>query len=55
MEAKGYQPWQAMMMFPPYPKGYERSHCRSIPDPYRDGAYAVDVEVHASRQIGKKG
>ena len=24
-------------------------------DPYRDGAFAIDVEVHALRQSGKKG
>ena len=56
MEGRGYEPWQAMMMFPSYPKDMRDPVASSDPaDPYRDGAFAIDVEVHALRQSGKKG
>ena len=55
MEGRGYEPWQAMMMFPTIPKDMRDPSSSSIPDPYRDGAFAIDVEVHALRQSGKKG
>ena len=56
MEAKGYEPWQAVMMFPSYPRDMRDPEESSDPnDPYRDGAYPIDVEVHALRTSGKKG
>jgi len=56
MEARGYEPWQAAMMFPSYPKDMRDPDASSDPnDPYRDGAFDIDVEVHALRQSGKKG
>ena len=56
MEAKGYEPWQAVIMFPSYPRDMRDPEESSDPnDPYRDGAYPIDVEVHALRTAGKKG
>ena len=42
---RGYEPWQAVMMFPVMPKDMRDPRRTQIPDPYRDGAFAVDVQV----------
>lgn len=55
MEARGYAPWQAVMMFPNPPKDMREPAAASDPaDPYRDGAYTVDVKVAAQKLAGKK-
>ena len=55
MEAKGYEPWQAVQMFPVMPKDMRDPDEASDPtDPYRDGAFAIDVNVAAQRAAGKK-
>lgn len=55
MEARGYAPWQAIMMFPVPPKDMADPPEASDPnDPYRDGAFAVDVTVAAQKVAGKK-
>jgi hypothetical protein len=55
MEARGFEPWQAVMMFPIAPKDMRDPSAASDPaDPYRDGAFAVDVKVAAQKAAGKK-
>ena len=55
MEAMGYEPWQAVMMFPIGPKDMRDPDASADPaDPYRDGAFAVDVKVAAQKAAGKK-
>ena len=55
MQAKGYEPWQVVQMFPVMPKDMRDPEESSDPnDPYRDGAFAVDVAVAAQKVAGKK-
>ena len=55
MMAKGYEPWQSVQMFPVMPKDMREPEQSSDPnDPYRDGAFAVDVSVAAQKAAGKK-
>lgn len=55
MESRGYEPWQAVMMFPVMPKDMRDPDASADPaDPYRDGAFAVDVQVAAQKAAGKK-
>ena len=55
MEAKGYEPWQAVMMFPLMPRDMRDPEESSDPnDPYRDGAFAIDVKIAAQKASGKK-
>ena len=55
MEARGYAPWQAVMMFPIVPKDMRDPAAASASDdPYRDGAFEVDVAVAAQKLAGKK-
>ena len=55
MEAKGYQPWQAVQLFPVMPKDMRDPVESSDPaDPYREGAFAVDVAVAAQKASNKK-
>ena len=55
MESRGYEPWQAVMMFPIAPKDMRDPDASADPaDPYRDGAFAVDVQVAAQKAAGKK-
>ncbi len=55
MQAKGYEPWQVVQMFPVMPKDMRDPEESSDPnDPYRDGAFAVDVAVAAQKAAGKK-
>ncbi len=55
MEAKGYEPWQAVMMFPLMPRDMRDPEESSDPnDPYRDGAFAIDVKIAAEKASGKK-
>ena len=55
MIAKGYEPWQSVQMFPVMPKDMREPEQSSDPnDPYRDGAFAVDVSVAAQKAAGKK-
>ena len=55
MQARGFEPWQAVMMFPIAPKDMRDPDTASDPaDPYRDGAFAVDVQVAALKAAGKK-
>ena len=55
MQAKGYEPWQVVQMFPVMPKDMRDPVESSDPnDPYRDGAFAVDVAVAAQKVAGKK-
>jgi hypothetical protein len=55
MNARGYEPWQAVMMFPVVPKDMRDPSPSSDPaDPYRDGAFAVDVAVAGQKAAGKK-
>tara|TARA_B110000967_G_scaffold134159_1_gene136996 strand:- start:2007 stop:2795 length:789 start_codon:yes stop_codon:yes gene_type:complete len=55
MTARGYEPWQAVMMFPVVPKDMRDPSPSSDPaDPYRDGAFAVDVAVAGQKAAGKK-
>ena len=55
MEARGFQPWQAVQMFPIPPKDMRDPDASADPaDPYRDGAFAVDVHVAALKAAGKK-
>lgn len=54
-QAQGYEPWQAVQMWPVMPKDMRDPDAASDPeDPYRDGAYAVDVQVAAQKVAGKK-
>lgn len=55
MQERGYEPWQAVMMFPNQPKDMRDPDTASDPsDPYRDGAFTVDVKVAAQKLAGKK-
>ena len=55
MIAKGYEPWQSVHKFPVMPKDMREPEQSSDPnDPYRDGAFAVDVSVAAQKAAGKK-
>ena len=55
MEAKGYEPWQAVQLFPVMPKDMRDPVESSDPaDPYREGAFAVDVAVAAQKASNKK-
>ena len=55
MEAKGYEPWQAVQMFPVMPKDMRDPDESSDPtDPYRDGAFAIDVGIAAQKAAGKR-
>ena len=55
MNDRGYEPWQAVMMFPVVPKDMADPPESADPnDPYRDGAFPVDVEVAAQKVAGKK-
>ena len=55
MQAKGYEPWQVVQMFPVMPKDMRDPPESSDPnDPHRDGAFAVDVAVAAQKAAGKK-
>ena len=55
MEARGYEPWQAVMMWPVQPKDMRDPDTSSDPeDPYRDGAFAIDVGIAAQKVAGKK-
>ena len=55
MIAKGYAPWQSVQMLPVMPKDMREPEQSSDPnDPYRDGAFAVDVSVAAQKAAGKK-
>jgi hypothetical protein len=55
MQDRGYEPWQAVMMFPVQPRDMRDPVTASDPnDPYRDGAYAIDVKVAGQKAAGKK-
>jgi len=55
LQGRGFEPWQAVMMFPNMPKDMRDPEEASDPnDPYRDGAYAIDVKVAAQKVAGKK-
>jgi len=55
LQAKGYEPWQAVQMFPVQPKDMRDPEQSSDPtDPYREGAFAGDVAVAAQKAAGKK-
>tara|TARA_Y200000002_G_scaffold363_1_gene351 strand:+ start:24130 stop:24918 length:789 start_codon:yes stop_codon:yes gene_type:complete len=55
MIAKGYEPWQAVQMWAVQPKDMRDPESSSDPnDPYREGAFAVDVSVAAQKAAGKK-
>ena len=55
MQARGYEPFQAIMMFPVVPKDMRDPSLSADPtDPYRDGAFAVDVTVAGLKAAGKK-
>lgn len=55
MQGLGYEPWQAVMMFPNQPKDMKDPDTASDPaDPYRDGAFSIDVKVAAQKLAGKK-
>ena len=54
-QANGYEPWQAVMMFPTVPKDMRDPDASADPaDPYREGAFAIDVAVAAQKVAGKK-
>ena len=54
-QAQGYEPWQAVQMWPVMPKDMRDPDAASDPeDPYRDGAFAVDVAVAALKVAGKR-
>lgn len=55
MQSRGWEPWQAVMMMPIPPRDMREPEQSSDPDdPYRDGAFAVDVAVAAQKVAGKK-
>ncbi len=55
MQDLGFEPWQAIQMFPVYPKDMREPDSSADPsDPYRDGAFSVDVKVAAQKTAGKK-
>lgn len=54
-QEQGYEPWQAVQMWPVMPKDMREPDASSDPaDPYRDGAFPVDVTVAAQKVAGKK-
>ena len=55
MKAMGFEPYQAVMMFPLGVRDMRDPEASSDPnDPYRDGAFAIDVNVAAQKAAGKK-
>ena len=55
MQEMGYEPWQSVMMFPVGVRDMRDPEASADPnDPYRDGAFPVDVEVAAQKAAGKK-
>jgi len=55
LQARGYEPYQAVMMWPVQPKDMGDPSASSDPaDPYRAGAFAVDVSIAALKASGKK-
>ena len=55
MKAMGFEPYQAVMMFPLGVRDMRDPEASSDPnDPYRDGAFAIDVGIAAQKAAGKK-
>ena len=55
MQEMGYEPWQSVMMFPVGVRDMRDPEASADPnDPYRDGAFPVDVDVAAQKAAGKK-
>ncbi len=55
MQAMGFEPYQAVMMFPLGVRDMRDPEASADPaDPYRDGAFAIDVGIAAQKAAGKR-